>query len=247
MYENKDSNNNLHLRTLGHLRSVTGCPPLIHSLYLLFSKENIALPHLVSISEILIKLFINSKPKQYKEKGFSGIFIADNQVTEHTNLFWTYFLSRAGQNHSQSECFKQFSLIGHLSDARMENPLAVQHPTGSLHIVDRSAYKGPKENVVKLPEYKRLTTSFLTDDAYVWQCTPMHPCGVELTTEWERLKTEIKNYPPLCVHPPLQVKSSDCLPPAMVPIDSVKIAVYIGAAKDGTNNYDYFDVLSGEK
>ena len=247
MYENKDTNNNLHLRTLGHLRSITACPPLIHSLYLLFSKENITLPHLVSISEILVKLFINSKPKQYKGKGFAGAIIHDCEVTEYTNLFWTYFLSKADRTHSNTECFKQISLIGHLADTRMEDPLGVTNPTGSLHIVDMSTYKGPEENVKKLPEYKRLTTSVVTDNAFVWQCTPMHPLGVELTLQWEGLRTENAKYPPLCIQPPLQVKSFECKPPAMIPIDRTKIAVYIGAAKDGGSKYDYFDVLSDEK
>ena len=244
MFEN---NNDLHLKTLGHLRNITGCPPLIHSLYLLFTKQNITLPHLVSISEILVKLFINAKPKQYKEKGFTGAIIQDCEVTEYTNLFWSYILSRAKQNHANSECFKQFSLIGHLTESKMENPLAVTNPKGSLHIVDQNTYKGPKENAKMLPDYKRLTTSFLTGQAFVWQCIPMHPCGIDLTPEWEGLKSENKNYPPLCIQPPLQVKSFECLPPAMIPIDSVKIAVYIGTAKDASNNHEYFDVLSGEK
>ena len=247
MFENKDNNNDLYLKTLGHLRSITGCPPLIHSLYLLFAKENIALPHLVSISEILVKLFINSKPKQYKEKGFAGAIIHDCEVTEYANLFWTYFLSKAEGIHSNTEYFKQFSLIGHLEESKMEDPLEVINPTGSLYVVDRNTYKGPEANAKKLPNYKRLTTSFLAGEAFVWQCTPMHPCGVDLTPDWERLKSECKNYKPLCIQPPLQVKSYECLPPAMIPIDSDKIAVYIGTAKDVSNNHDYFDVLSGEK
>ena len=247
MFENKENSNDLHLRTLGHIRGISGCPPLIHSLYLLFAKINITLPHLVSISEILVKLFINAKPKQYKDKGFMGAIIDDCEVTEYTNLFWTYFLSKAERNHSNSECFKQFSLIGHLAVSKMEDPLTVMNPTGSLQVVDRSTYKGPEENAKKHPDYKRLTTSFLASEAFVWQYTPMHPCGVDLTLEWEGLKSQNKNYPPLCIQPPLQVKSFECLPPAMIPIDSVKIAVYIGTAKDASNNHDYFDVLTGEK
>ena len=248
MYENKDNeDNDLLLRTLGYIRSITACPPLIHSLYLLFTKQNITLPHLVSISEILLMLFINAKPKQYKEKGFTCARIEESEVTEYTNLFWTHFLSRAEGNHNNSEYFKHFSLIGHLASSRMEEPFEVINPTGSLNIVDKSSYKGPKEKGEMLPDYKRLTTSFLTDEAVVWQRTLMHPCGVDLTSEWKSLKIKNKNYPPLCIQPPLQVKSFECLPPAMIPADNDKLAVYIGTAKDGSNNHDYFDVLSGEK
>ena len=247
MFGNRENNDDLQLKTLGHLRSITGCPPLIHSLYLLFAKENITLPHIVSLSEILVKLFIIVKPKQYKEKGFVGPLIQESEVTEYSNLFWTYFLSKAQRNHRNSEHFKHFSLIGHLESYKMKDPFAVVNPTGSLHIVDRNSYTGPEEKAQKLPDYKRLTTSFLAGEAFVWQCTPMHPCGVDLTPEWEWLETEYTKYPPLCILPPLQVKSFECPPPAMIPIGRVNIGVYIGTAKDASNNHEYFDVISGEK
>ena len=247
MYENKDNNNNdLLLRTLGYIRSITACPPLIHSLYLVFAKQNITLPHLVSISEILLMLFINARPKQYKEKGFTGVIIKESEVAEYTNLFWTHFLSRAEGNHRATENFVTNGLTCKFSNRKLKDPMAEILTTRNIEIIDSEYYKGPAKNVKKLPYYKRLTTSFLSDEAVVWQCTPMNPCGVDLTSEWESLKIENTNYPPLCIQPPLQVKSSECLPPAMIPVDNDKIAVYVGNTKGMRNDYSYFDVLSGE-
>ena len=247
LFEIKGMGDNLYLKTLGHLRNITGCPPLIHSLYLLFSKQNITLPHLVAITEMIVLLFICSKPKQYKEKDFKGEIIFDDQVTEYSNIFWAYFMSAAEENHGATEHFKTTSLIGHLSNTKMQDPVTVQNPSGSIQIMDSKDFKGKIHRAKNNLEYKRLTTSFVSDEAFVWQCVPMHPCGIDLTPEWERLKLDFQKFPPLCIQPPLQVKSYECNPPSMIPIDSERVGVYIGNAKDGSRNYDYYDVLRGEK
>ncbi|KAI6660010.1 hypothetical protein LOD99_14351 [Oopsacas minuta] len=244
MYEN--NNDRLCLETLGHIRSITGCPPLIHSLYLLFSKINITLPHIAAITEVLMHLFQNIKPKQYKEKGFIGAVVQDSEVAEYTNLFWAFLISRAEVYHGNTENFETISLIDNASGKKLENPLAVTNSPGK-HIIDKKYYKGEKENAEITLWFKRLTTSFLTDEAVVWKRVQMHPCGVDLTPEWKQLTIEFKNYPPLCIQAPLLVKSSECTPPAMLPINNVEIGVYISDAKDGSRNYIYFDVLTGKE
>ena len=237
---------NICKNTLGHLREITGCPPLIHSLYLLFSKQNITLPHQVAITEVMIQLFKNIKPKQYKEMGFKGAFVQDCEVTEYTNIFWTYFISRAGDNHGNTELFETVNLIDNLTCKKMITPLTVTSQFGQ-HIIDKAAFKGQNKDAELKYDYKRLTTSFITDEAVVWKCVQMYPLGVELTQEWEQLKQEVKKYPPLSIQAPLQVRSIECTPPAMIPINDTKIATYIGDAKDGSRNYIYFDVLTGEE
>ena len=237
----------LSLKTLGHLRNITGCPPLIHSLYLLFSKHSITLSHLVAITEIIVHLFICSKPKQYKDKDFKGAIISDNQVTEYSNIFWNYFMSAAEVNHGATEHFNTISLIGHLANTKMKDPVTVQNPSGSIRIMDRKNFKGTIDRSKNNLEYKRLTTSFVSDEAFVWQVVPMHPCGIDLTPEWERLTLDFQKFPPLCIQAPLQVKSFEYNPPFMIPVDSEIVGVYIGNARDGSWNYDYFDVLRGEK
>ena len=247
LFENKGMGDDLYLNTLGHLRNITGCPPLIHSLFLLFSKQNITLPHLVAITEMIVHLFICSKPKQYKEKDFKGAVIPDNQVTEYSNIFWTYFMSAAEVNHGTTEQFKTTCLIGHLSNTKMKDPVTVRNPSGSIRIMDSRDFKGTVDRSKNNLEYKRLTTSFVSDEAFVWQVVPMHPCGIDLTLEWDKLKIDFQKFPPLCIQAPLQVKSYECNPPSMIPVGSEEVGVYIGNAKDGSRNYDYFDVLRGEK
>ena len=237
---------NIRMNTLGYLRNITGCPPLIHSLYLLFSKQIITLPHQVAITEVMIQLFKSIKPKQYKEKGFKGDFVQDCEVTEYTNLFWTHFITRAVDNHGNTECFETVNLINDLKCKKMETPLTVTNQFGQ-HIIDKASYKGKNIDAELNYNYKRLTTSFLSYEAVVWKCVQMYPLGVELTQEWEQLKQEVKRYPPLCIQAPLQVRSIECTPPAMIPIDDSKVATYIGDAKDGSRKYIYFDVLTGQE
>ena len=247
VYNESENEPNVKLKILGHLRSIIGCPPLIHSLYLLFSKEILTLPHLVSISEMLLLCFNGIKPKQYKGKCNTVESIGNSKITEHSHLFWTYILSNAERYHANTECFELVNLTCQLKFTRMENPMAIINPKGCFKVIDKKHYnEGSDENLKVIPEYKRLTTSTLKNNSYVWLCSKMYTCSVDLTPVWTNLKTEKEKYPPLCFLYPLQVKSSDCPNPAMIPIDKNVIAVYIGHSKDGSN-YDYFDVIKGEK
>ena len=93
MAERRQKTSGIFYQTLGHIRSITGCPLLIHALNLLFSKKILTLPHRVAIQECLVLLFKMIKPKtplylkMQKSDGILGLFLG---LFDWQFKTWTY-------------------------------------------------------------------------------------------------------------------------------------------------------------
>ena len=233
--------------TLGHLRSVTGSPPLIHSLHLLFTQETLALPHRVAVQEGLVQIFKVIKPKTPKMHSPSTVTIATNQVTEYSNHFWVYFIAHATPGHQATEKHDTFSLTCSETHQRMTDPVVIRDSNGIEHYVEKSTLNEQMESsmVKYLYNYKRMLMSFLSDKAVVWRCTTAPTCGVDLTAEWNGLAKKLKKYPMLCVHAPLNVQAPECKKCSMIPTKDGEIGVYIDSSKDVNNPHVYFQVTTG--
>ena len=241
---NQKSSGVLH-RTLGHIRSMTGCPPLIHALNLLFSKETLTLPHRVAIQECLVLLFKMIKPKTPKLHLSNFEVINSEKVTEYSNYFWVYLVDSSTPGHSQSEQYSTFKLTCSESYQRMTDPVIVKDVNGVEHILEQT--KVSTEIIVKyLYNYKRMLKCFIRDEAVVWNGISVPTCGIDLTGDWKSLVKKSKNYPALCVQAPLNVKSTECHRPCMIPTGNGNIGVYIDSSKDRNKPHVYYEVLTGQ-
>ena len=233
--------------TLGHLRSITGSPPLIHALHLLFTRETLALPHRVAIQEGLVQIFKVIKPKTPKMHAPSTVTIATNQVTEYSNYFWVYFISHAISGHQATEKYDKFHLTCSESHQRMIDPVVIRDTNGIEHYVEKSILNESTEStmVKYLYDYKRMLMSFLSDNVVVWKCIPAPTCGVDLTAEWNSLTKKLRKYPMLSVHTPLSVKAPECKKCSMIPTVDGEIGVYIDSSKDVNKPHVYFQITTG--
>ena len=233
--------------TLGHLRSITGSPPLIHGLNLLFTNETITLPHRVAIQEGLVQIFKVIKPKTPKMHAPSLVTVAANQVTEHSNHFWAYFISHATPGHQATEKYDTFTLACSESHQRMIDPVVIRDTNGLEHIVEKSTLNESTESsmVKYLYNHKRMLMSFLSDKAVVWRCVPAPTCGVDLTAEWNSITKKLRKYPMLCVNAPLSVKAPECKKCSMIPTKEGEIGVYIDSSKDTNKPHVYFQITTG--
>ena len=231
------------LRTLGHIRSIIGCPPLIHALNLLFSKETLTLPHRVAIQECLVLLFKVIKPKTFHLPNFE--IINAEKVTEYSNYFWVYLIDNSTPGHTQSEQYSTFKLTCSESHHRMDDPVIVKDVNGVEHIAEQNTVDA--EIIVKyLYNYKRMLKCFIGDEAVVWNGIYVPTCGIDLTGEWKGLIKRCKNYPALCVQAPLNVKSTECHKPCMIPTENGNIGVYIDSSKDTNKPHIYYEVTTGQ-
>ena len=248
MTETDQQRNGTALNTLGHLRSITGCPPLIHALHLLFRKETLTLPHRVAVQECLVQTFKTIRPKTPKLHLPGVASIQSDQVTEYSDYFWAYFIDHSTPGHQQTENYHTFSLACSETQQRMADPVVVRDVNGVDHYVERSILNETTElTMVKyLYNYRRMIKCFISNDAVVWRCVPAPTCGVDLTGEWKNLAKRCSKYAPLCVQAPLNVKSPECRKPCMIPTENGHIGVYIDTSKDTNKPYVCFQVTTGE-
>ena len=243
--ENNQESSEILLRTLGHIRSIIGCPPLIHALVLLFLNQFLTLPHRVAIQECLILLFKMIKPTKQKGQSPDLKTIISEKVTEYSNYFWTYLVDYSVPGHTQSEEYSTFKLTCSETFLRMTDPVIVKDFDGEEHIVDQTEVS-TKIIVKYLYNYKRMLKCFIEDEVVVWDGTSVTTCGVDLTGEWKNLVKKCKNYLVLCVQAPLNVKSTQCRRPCMIPTASGNIGVYIDSSKDANKPYVYYEVITGQ-
>ena len=242
---NNQESSEIFNRTLGHIRSIIGCPPLIDALGELFIQAFLTLPHIVAIQECLILLFKMMKPKTPKLHLPNLDVRNSEKVTEYSNYFWVYLVDSSTPGHSQSEQYSTFKLTCSETYQRMTDPVIVKDVNGVEHILEQT--KVSTEIIVKyLYNYKRMLKCFIGDEAVVWNCISVPTCGIDLTGEWQNLVKKCKNYPALCVQAPLNVKSPQCRRPSMIPTENGNIGVYIVSSKDVNKPHIYYEVITGQ-
>ncbi|KAI6661210.1 hypothetical protein LOD99_10138 [Oopsacas minuta] len=247
MVEQEQVRNGIPFNTLGHLRGITGCPPLIHSLHLLFTREALSLPHRVAIQECLVQIFKVIKPKTPKLHMPGTVTIETSQVTEYSNYFWVYFIDHAKPGHQNTEKYDKYPLTCSETHQRMTDPVKVRDNNGMDHYVEKSILNESTEltMIQYLYNYKRMVKSFITDEAVVWRCTAAPTCGIDLTGEWKNLERKTDKYSVLCVQAPLNVKAPQCRKSTMITTDDGHIGVYIDTSKDPNKPHVYFQVTTG--
>ena len=243
----------MHFNVLGHIRSLSGCPPLIHSLNIVFSNETITLPHTVAITEVLFKLFEVMKPKVSKQRA-QRVF---NEIlaTEYSNLFWAFFITESKGFHSRTENFVEFDFVCSISNRKMNDPVQITDPDNMPYIVDRSSIIETKDKITTLlPNYKRMVTSFNTLTGLVWECVEFSSCPQDLTPYWDRLAEIIKSFNSLNFVFPLSLKNRGCQKNIMVPLAKDNIGIFRGRTKlnhqiiflnliDGITGIEFVDEL----
>lgn len=232
------------LQTLGHIRSLTDCPPLIHSLMVLFSNKTITLPHRVAIQEILMLLFRTLKPKAKKWKITKGITIQGTEVTNYSNMFWAFFIEKSTRMHANTEIFETFELTNPQTGCRLKNPVLVRDPKGKDHVVDQSEKIESDTQIKILLNYKRMLMCFSEDTPMIWNRISIHSCGDDLTDEWNNIKKILKTINVLCVQAPLNVKSTTCPIPSIIPVSHQLLGVYCDKSK-ANDEFIYLNVVDG--
>ena len=231
---------------LGHIRSMTGCSPLIHALKLLFERQCLSLPHRVAIQELLIMVFKTIGPKQLK--GDAKCFtIQEDRILEESTKFWAYFIEYAKDYHGRTEEYKSLDLCCSVEKNRMREPKRVMDSQGIPHIVDKQNYKGKIEEEMfePLPEYSRIIKSFSGFEAQIWIVKQMVINEIDLTREWSEILSKLSKIPFLCIQPPLAVKEKTTCPvPCIIPHYNGKVCNFIGPSKDDNKPYQAFDPLT---
>ena len=227
---------------LGHIRSKTQCPPLIHALNLLFRNSTVTLPHRVAIQECLVLLFktlIKHIKLDFKTSA--------NTVTKNTNYFWVYLIENSNPEHMKTERYTTLSLTCSETFKRMTDPVLVNDVNGVEHIVDRRALNAriafDGNSVLNLLNYRRMIKSFIGDQAIVWNPTTNIIEVREL--ECTGIPKKCQNYPILCVQAPLNVTFSHFRIPSMIPTLNRNVGVYLGNSNDSKERYVYYDVQTG--
>ena len=232
---------------LGHIRSVTGCAPLIHALKLLFDRQCLSLPHRVAIQELLMLVFKTIGPRQLKGNA-KCTTIQENKILEETGKFWAYFIENAKDYHRETEEYTSFDLCCSLKQNRMKEPKRMMDSKGTPHIVDKQNYCNQvnKEMFKPLPEYSRMLKSFPGLICEVWNVRDMKITAVDLTKEWDEIESKIIEMPFLCIQLPLAIKEKNNLPiPCITLRENGAICNYIGPAKDTNQPYKGFDPIGG--
>ena len=239
---------NILQNVLGHIRSMTGCAPLIHALKLLFERQCLSLPHRVAIQELFMLLFKTIRPRQLK--GEAKCFtIQENKMFEQTDKFWAFFIEYAKDYHGNTEEYISFDLCCSLKKNRMKEPKRLMDNKGIPHIVDKQNYAGKVKNEMfePLPEYSRMLKSFSGFTCEVWNVRDMRITEVDLTRDWKTIESKIIEMPFLCIQLPLAIKEKNDLPIACMTLrENGVICNYIGHAKDINQPYQGFDPMDGE-
>ena len=234
---------------LGHLRSITGCPPLIHALRLLLLKECITLPHRVAIQEVMMLVFKSIGPKPLKGSEHN-ILIQENKLLEESNIFWAYFVDYAKDYHGQTEEFSTLNLCCSIKSNRMKDPKKITDSQGISRIIDKQNVIGKINNEMlqPLPEYVRMIKSFSGFHARVWDVKEMLTTEIDLTRHWKEIISKLNQIEYLCIQLPLALKDN-CPTPCMVHGENGMVCNYIGPSKElagNTKAYEGFDPISGE-
>ena len=233
---------------LGHIRSMTGCAPLIHALKVLFDRQCLSLPHRVAIQELLMLVFKTIGPRQLK--GDAKCFtIQENKILEESTKFWAYFIEFAKDYHGKTEDYTSFDLCCSVKKNRMREPNRVMGCQGIPHIVDKQNYNDKIEGEMfePLPEYSRMIKSFSGFEAQVWNVKQMVTTEVDLTREWLEILSKLSTMPSLGIQPPLAVKEKGTCPvPCMIMRDNGTVCNFIGPSKDNNKPYQGFDLLTGD-
>ena len=234
---------------LGHIRSITGCPPLIHALRLLFLKECLTLPHRVAIQEVMMLVFKSIGPKPLKGSK-CNISIQENKLLEETNIFWAYFVEYAEDYHGRTEEYSTFNLCCSLKSNRMLDPKKIIDSQGISRIIDKQNVIGKINNemFIPIPEYVRMIKSFSGFHARVWDVKEMVTTEIDLTRQWKVIKSNLSQIPYLCIQLPLALKDN-CPVPCMVHGENGMVCNYIGLSKElvgNTKSYEGFDPIDGE-
>ena len=243
--ESEDQRKNV----LGHIRSITGCPPLIHALRLLFIKECLTLPHRVAIQEVMMLVFKSIGPKPLKGTEYN-ISIQENKLLEETNTFWAYFVEYAEDYHGQTEEYSTFNLCCSIKSNRMLDPKKIIDSQGISRIIDKSNFIGKIQNemFLPLPGYVRMIKSFSGFHARVWDVKEVVVNEIDLTRQWKGIKWKLSQIPYLRIQLPLALKDT-CPVPCMVHGENGMVCNYIGASKElvgSTESYAGFNPIDGE-
>ena len=248
MAEPDQRSSGVFYKTLGHIRSITGCPPLIHALNIMFRNETLSLPHRVAIQECLVMLFKTIEPKNRKLHIPGFEIINTKKVTEFSNYFWVYLIHYSNKSHLQTEQYSTLNLTCSVTFKRMTDPVLVMDTNGVEHIVDRNTlYREDRDLVKYLYNYKRMIHSFIGDEVIIWNCIHAPTCGVDLTDKWEGLTELCSSFPALSVQTPLNINAL-CRKPSMVPLANGNIGVYTSTSvsKIGDRPFIYFEVSTGK-
>eukprot|EP00800_Vazella_pourtalesii_P006422 TRINITY_DN182_c0_g1_i11.p1 TRINITY_DN182_c0_g1~~TRINITY_DN182_c0_g1_i11.p1 ORF type:complete len:1151 (-),score=160.40 TRINITY_DN182_c0_g1_i11:220-3672(-) len=239
-----------HVRenVLGHIRSMTGCAPLIHALKILFDRQCLSLPHRVAIQELLMLVFKTIGPRQLK--GDAKCFtIQENKILEESTKFWAYFIEYAKDYHGKTEEYTSFDLCCSLKRNRMKEPKRLMDNKGIPHIVDKRNYEKQVGNEMfePLPDYSRMIKSFSGFECQVWNVRDMKITEVDLTREWNAIESKFNKMPFLCIQLPLAIREKIHLPiPCMTLRENGAICNYIGPVKDTNKPYQGFDPMDGK-
>ena len=233
---------------LGHVRSITGCAPLIHALKLLFQRQYLSLSHRVAIQELLMLVFKTIGPRQLKGDIKCPFTIQENRILEESNKFWAYFIEFAKDYHARTEDYTTFNLCCSIKNNRMIDPKRVTDSEGIPHIIDKANYKGEIEEEMfeTLPEYSRMVKSFPDFEVQIWNVKEIETTEVDLTREWNTIMTQLSELPFLCIQLPLALKEVSCPVPCMTLRDNGMICNYIGPCKDVNKPYEGFDPIDGD-
>ena len=243
---NQKSSGVLH-RTLGHIRSITGCPPLIHALNILFSKETLTLPHRVAIQECLVLLF-KTIISEDKELHTEFEKIDGNKVTELSNYLWVYLIYYSKKIHLKTEKYSTLDLTCSVTFKRITDPVEVRDVNGLKHIVDRNTlYEEDRKKLGKsLHNYKRMINSFIEDEAIVWNCITAPTCRIDIKDKWANVYELCSiSFPALCIQIPENINATSPRP-SMIPLENGNIGVYIGKSRNILKPFIYYDVLTGK-
>ena len=232
-------------QTLGHIRSITGCPPLIHSLRIMFKNETLTLPHRVAIQECLVRLFKTIIPKNKKLHSSGYEIINEKKVTDFSNYFWFYLIQYSNKNNLATEIYEPANLTCSVTLKRMTDPVLVEDCNQLKHIVDRETMRKENRKLINyLYNYKRMVKSFIGDEAIIWKRKDVPTCGVDLTDKWISLTESCSDFPPLSIQPPLNINAT-CPKPTMIPLGDGNIGVYLSMSRKSLKPFVYFNVITG--
>ena len=226
------------VQTLGHIRNVTKCPPLIHALNLLFRNATLTLAHRVAIEECLVLLFkVLLQNNKFKDLG-----IIEKKETENSNYFWVYLIDYSSREHMRTENYITFDLTCSETLRHMANPVLIE-VNGVEHVVDSSALDAEVSCDQSLvTNYRRMLKSFIGDEAIVWDPTLEI---IEVKVESTSLVDKCLDYPILCLQDALNVNYSHCPRPSIILPLNMQVGVYLGNSNNCEKHHVYFDVQTG--
>ncbi|KAL2078640.1 hypothetical protein ACEWY4_026325 [Coilia grayii] len=248
-------------KVVGYIRNLTGCHPLVQSLYQLMCRNEVGTTlQKIALVEGLYFLFRELLSGLSREQGV----IEDNEVFEESAVCWAYLMTQAKDEDSQHENFATVSLHCEETGGRFMEPVRIGEQPGVLeksYVLQRYKEEDKIPNCT-LESMAETAHKRATDIEKVLLSTPPwvksfqkwtsygHVTGSNFRVKPEKtlakMKEELSSYPHLQVTPPLTLKEVGVEGPCLVFLDKDNLGVFQTKDKMHPQKAYIFDCLSGK-